>query len=280
MRAPRRARTRHGLVALGLFLLAFGGCSPAFYLTDYDVATYTRQLGTADGANDTLSPWQGAVITIDFDASNRIVSSNLREIFRERGLFRFTPEMMERAGAQVERELDTWIGPELTRLVQGLEARLERLYRVRLELLGAPRFVFAPPGQTVNFGLAVRASVRGRIFVPEANERYDVTLTVDSYQIGGSLQFGLPHPQGTQVRLRAQPVPVGISLSGNARREVVDAAIQRLAGPLSAPVDITRTLSYGLFAVPELRFAQIRKTGPTPPGFPRRAGMAKKRPLA
>ena len=27
-------------------------------------------------------------------------------------------------------------------------------------------------------------------------------------------------------------------------------------------------------------FAVIRKTGPTPPGFPRRAGMAKKRPLA
>ena len=103
--------------------------------------------------------------------------------------------------------------------------------------------------------------MRGRIFVPEANERYDVTLTVDSYQIGGSLQFGLPHPQGTQVRLRAQPVPVGISLSGNARREVVDAAIQRLAGPLSAPVDITRTLSYGHFAVPELRFAQPPPTG-------------------
>lgn len=27
-------------------------------------------------------------------------------------------------------------------------------------------------------------------------------------------------------------------------------------------------------------FAVIRKTGPTPPGFPRRSGMAKKRPLA
>lgn len=27
-------------------------------------------------------------------------------------------------------------------------------------------------------------------------------------------------------------------------------------------------------------FAVIRKTGPTPPGFPRRVGMAKKRPLA
>jgi 16S rRNA (guanine527-N7)-methyltransferase len=28
------------------------------------------------------------------------------------------------------------------------------------------------------------------------------------------------------------------------------------------------------------RFFVLRKTGPTPPGFPRRAGMAKKRPLA
>jgi hypothetical protein len=27
-------------------------------------------------------------------------------------------------------------------------------------------------------------------------------------------------------------------------------------------------------------FVVLRKTGPTPPGFPRRAGMAKKRPLA
>ena len=27
-------------------------------------------------------------------------------------------------------------------------------------------------------------------------------------------------------------------------------------------------------------FAVIRKTGPTPPGFPRRPGIAKKRPLA
>ena len=27
-------------------------------------------------------------------------------------------------------------------------------------------------------------------------------------------------------------------------------------------------------------FAVIRKTGPTPPGFPRRTGLAKKRPLA
>ncbi|HKZ07991.1 MAG TPA: FG-GAP-like repeat-containing protein [Methylomirabilota bacterium] len=246
---------------MALAAVTLGGCSPAFFLTDYDVATYTRQLGTAEGANDTLAPWHGAVIVITFDASNRIVSSNLRDVFRQRGAFRFTPEMMERAGAEAERELNTWIGPEIASLVQGLDARLERLTQARVELRGAPRFTFDPGNQIVYFGLSVRASVSGRIFVPEANERYDVTLTISDYQVGGSLAFGTPHAQGSQVRLRAQPTPVGISLSGNARREVVDTAVQRLAGPLSAPVDVTRTLSYSRFAVPRLGFVPEPASG-------------------
>src|SRR5262245_59420206 len=197
MRPTYRGWLSRGLPGLGLALLVLGGCCPAFYLTDYDVATYTRQLGTAEGANDTLSPWQGAVVTIDFDGNNRIASSNLRQVFRERGLVRFTPEMMERAGAQVERELDTWIGGELTQLVQGLGATLERLRRVRLEVLSAPRFNFDLPAQLVRFGFAVRASVSGQIYVPQASERYDVTLTVDRYELGGTLEFGAPHLQGT-----------------------------------------------------------------------------------
>ena len=51
----------------------------------------------------------------------------------------------------------------------------------------------------------------------------------------------------------------------SAERERVARAAARVAGELEdAPAG----------------FLVIRKTGPTPPGFPRRAGMAKKRPLA
>ena len=50
-----------------------------------------------------------------------------------------------------------------------------------------------------------------------------------------------------------------------AEREKVAAVAERLAGALEPAPE-------GLLA--------IRKTGPTPPGFPRRTGVAKKRPLA
>ena len=51
----------------------------------------------------------------------------------------------------------------------------------------------------------------------------------------------------------------------SAERERVERAAARLAGELEDALD---------------GFLVIRKTGPTPPGFPRRAGMARKRPLA
>ena len=51
----------------------------------------------------------------------------------------------------------------------------------------------------------------------------------------------------------------------SAERERVARAAARVAGELEDAPD---------------GFLVIRKTGPTPPGFPRRAGMAKKRPLA
>ena len=51
----------------------------------------------------------------------------------------------------------------------------------------------------------------------------------------------------------------------SAERERVARAAARVAGELEDAPD---------------GFLVIRKTGPTPPGFPRRTGMAKKRPLA
>jgi 16S rRNA (guanine527-N7)-methyltransferase len=47
------------------------------------------------------------------------------------------------------------------------------------------------------------------------------------------------------------------------------AAVERVAGVLAAEVEASES---GLFV--------MRKTGPTPAGFPRRTGVAKKRPLA
>ena len=46
-------------------------------------------------------------------------------------------------------------------------------------------------------------------------------------------------------------------------------AVARAAGKLGAEVEESQA-----------GFSVLRKTGPTPPGFPRRPGMAKKRPLA
>ena len=51
----------------------------------------------------------------------------------------------------------------------------------------------------------------------------------------------------------------------SAERERVARVAERLAGELAEAPD---------------GFLVIRKTGPTPPGFPRRPGVAKKRPLA
>ena len=47
------------------------------------------------------------------------------------------------------------------------------------------------------------------------------------------------------------------------------AAVAAVAGKLAAEVEESPA-----------GFVVLRKTGPTPPGFPRRPGMAKKRPLA
>ncbi len=51
----------------------------------------------------------------------------------------------------------------------------------------------------------------------------------------------------------------------SAERDAVARVADRIAGSLEEAPD---------------GFLAIRKTGPTPPGFPRRPGMAKKRPLA
>jgi 16S rRNA (guanine527-N7)-methyltransferase len=59
-------------------------------------------------------------------------------------------------------------------------------------------------------------------------------------------------------------------------------AIVLWVGPSAEPARVARVaerLAGALEAAPA-GFLVIRKTGPTPPGFPRRPGMAKKRPLA
>jgi 16S rRNA (guanine527-N7)-methyltransferase len=59
-------------------------------------------------------------------------------------------------------------------------------------------------------------------------------------------------------------------------------AVVLWVGPSAEPARVARVaerLAGALEAAPA-GFLVIRKTGPTPPGFPRRPGMAKKRPLA
>lgn len=62
----------------------------------------------------------------------------------------------------------------------------------------------------------------------------------------------------------------------------VGGAVVLWVGP-SADADAVAAVGARLAAEPERSapgFLVLRKTGPTPPGFPRRAGMARKRPLA
>jgi 16S rRNA (guanine527-N7)-methyltransferase len=57
----------------------------------------------------------------------------------------------------------------------------------------------------------------------------------------------------------------GVAVAKSAEPERVARVAERLAGELAESPD---------------GFLVIRKVGPTPPGFPRRVGVAKKRPLA
>jgi len=256
------------LLAITLLGVVLGGCTSAFYLSDADVATYTAQLGTETGANETLAMWNGAIIRIEFTMTGsgptqipRIQSSNLREVFRERGVGRFPSESLERTGAEVERELDTWIGPEMASLADRLGAKLKSLRRVALVVTGAPVFAFDPARGVVTFALTVQASVTGDVDVPDVGSYSNVRLDVSDYRVTGALSFGAPHPQGTRVRLTATPRPGRLSVVGIDDRRVSDAIESRLAAPLSASVDVTRTLSYGQLAVPTLQFVQDPPSG-------------------
>jgi FG-GAP repeat protein len=272
-------------LAIALLGAALGGCTSAFYLTDADVATYTAQLGTETSANDTLATWRGALIQIEFSMVGsgatrvpRIRSSNLRAIFRERGAGRFPSESLDRAGAEVERELDTWIGPELASLADRLGAKLTALTRVTLSISEPPVFRFDPAQGLVNFSLAVEAWVTGDVYVAEVDETYrNVQLGVNDYRVTGALSVGAPHPQGTRVRLTATPRPGRLSVTGISNGRVRDAVVGALQAPLTAPVDITRALSYGQFAVPTLQFGQDPPRGGLWAGLataPARAGAS------
>lgn len=250
-----------GLALLGLVL---SGCSSAFYLTSYDVASYTQQLGTEEAANDALATWRGAVVQIDFamvDGMPRISSSNLREVFRQRGAIRFAPEMMDRAADEVQRELGPWIGPELRRLAERLGARLTSLRRLRLEVLDPPVFRFDLGAGEIAFMLRVRATAGGSLKVPDVDQPLSVSLDVNDYRLSGTLRLGAPHPQGTMVRLVATPGPGSINISGIPDRQFTRRVVDLLGPPLSAPVDVTRLLSYDRFAVPELRLRREPSTG-------------------
>jgi hypothetical protein len=252
------------LISLAFLAVVLAGCTPTFYLTDADVATYTAQLGSQSGANGTLAPWSGATIRLEFTMTGtgasrmpRIRSSNLRQVFRERGVGRFPPEALERAGAEVERELDTWIGPELASLADRLGARLSALKTLTLIVREAPVFTFDAARGQVNFTLGVQVSVTGDIYVPQVGRRYaGVRLEVSDYRLVGTLHFGPVHPQGTRVRLAATPSPGRMSVSGIRDRAVRNEVERQLAAPLSAAVDVTRALSYSQFAVPQLQFVQ------------------------
>ena len=256
-------------VWLALLGLVLGGCSSAFYLTDYDVASYTQQLGTEQGANDTLAPWRGAVVQVDFAMVGgvpQISSSNLGQVFRERGAFRFTPEMMDRAAAEVRRELGTWLGPELSRLADRFGARLTALRRIRLEILDPPTFTFREGIGEIEFSLRVRATVRGALYLPDPVDRHfpTVSLDVNDYRLTGTLALGTAHPQGAMIRLRATPKPGAINVSILDER-IRDEIVDRLGAPLSARVDVSRPLSYERFAVPELRLRREPSSGGAPP---------------
>jgi uncharacterized protein YceK len=252
------------LFLISLLAAVLGGCTSVFYLTDADVATYTEQLGAQTSANETLAMWNGAIIRIEFTMTRsgdtripRIRSSNLRELFRERGVARFPSESLDRAGAEVERELNAWIGPELASLTDRLGARLSALTRVALIVREAPVFTFDPARGVVNFALRVKASVTGDVYVPQVDRRYaNIRLDVDDYRVTGALYFGPAHPQGTRVRFTGTPRPGQVSIAGIGDREVREEIGRRLEAPLSAPVNVTRTLSYGQFAVPKLQFGQ------------------------
>jgi 16S rRNA (guanine527-N7)-methyltransferase len=85
---------------------------------------------------------------------------------------------------------------------------------------------------------------------------------------------------GVAVAKALAPPPVAAEWSLPLVRE--GGAVILWVGPSADADAVTRVgqhLSAELEDAPE-GFLVLRKTGPTPPGFPRRTGMAKKRPLA
>ena len=78
------------------------------------------------------------------------------------------------------------------------------------------------------------------------------------------------HQRGRQYRERqAEPLHGVTQVPFGRQRVGEDAEVARIAERLAAELD----------EAPE-GFLVLRKTGPTPAGFPRRTGVARKRPLA
>lgn len=253
------------------------GCGRSFYVSESDAAAYRVNLQTATAANNLMSSFQGKIITLQFDSSGarpRLVTSNIRDLLRSiPNLFIldtvFREISLDRLAQQLEQQTDSWIGDRLYVLQQmgGHGVKLERLDRVTVQVLSAPTFSYDAARQTIAFQGKAKVFLSGRIqvnvalnagdvvgswFGSDPNHEFDITLTVNDYDLPGQLQFSNPYVDAARVRLLLSPHPGPITVSGAS--DDVDNGIARvMSGQLASPVDASGVLTYDNFGLADVR---------------------------
>lgn len=256
---------RHGSGAVFvLALLAItAGCGHNFYISESDAAAYQTNVRTASAANNLMSSFQGKIIRLQFDSSvprPHVAGSNIRDVLAGiPNLFilnTLREISLDRLAQQLEQQSDAWIVDRFSVLQQtaGPGVKLQRLDHVSVEILSPPSLSYDASKQAISFRGKVKLIVSGNIQVSDLNQAFDVSMTVDDYDLPGQLQFSNPYADAARVRILLSPHPGPVTVIG-AIDQVNSGIGQFMSGQLASPVDANGLLTYDNFGLADLRIA-------------------------
>jgi hypothetical protein len=257
----RKGHRAGTVFVLAILVVMTVGCGHNFYVSESDAAAYQANLRTASAANSLMSSFQGKLITLHFDSAvprPHLASSNIRDVLAGiPNLFildTLREISLDRLAQQLEQQSDAWIGEQLYLLQQtaGQGVKLQRLDHVSVEILSPPTLNYDTSKQAISFRGKVKLILSGTVQVPDLNQAFDITMTVDDYDLPGQLQFSNPYADAARVRILLSPHPGPITVVGAA--DQVNSGIgQFMSGQLASPLDAIGVLTYDNFGLADLR---------------------------
>jgi len=258
------------------------GCNSDFFLGESEANAYLANLRTEPLANELLSGLSGKELQLHFNVSGgvpHLSQSNLLEVLRGTKLGVIESQLLqqqislETLAKQIEGMLDGWISDRLLLLKDqaGSKVNLSELDRATVKFVSAPQLQYSAD-QRIQFAAKLQITIAATIdvnvlsgvesfvaslFGANPNGRYPLTITLDNWQLNGSLSFSSSFVDAATLHLQMPPsspvVTVRDTTAVNAPDRIKAGVRQAFEKPLAGAVDETLDLKFDYFSIAALQ---------------------------